>query len=86
LSDGTSIVFARSPDVNDKPITLHVSARGPAGYGAGSPLADTVNVADGWNLGPALDWRDRSRLYFTSHRPEAKAGKLDLYQIRYRLR
>jgi TolB protein len=86
LGDGTSIVFARSPDAGEKPATLHFAARGPAGYGPGSPLDAAVNVAGGWNLGPALDWRDRSLLYFTSRRPEASAGKLDLYRIRYRLR
>jgi TolB protein len=86
LSDGTSIVFSRSPDVNERPITLYFAARGPDGYGAGSPLAAAVNVAEGANLGPAIDWADRARLYFTGRRSEAKAGKLDLYQIRYRLR
>ncbi|HEU4409849.1 MAG TPA: hypothetical protein VFS43_31640 [Polyangiaceae bacterium] len=86
LADGASVVFARSADVNEKPITLHFAARGPGGYGAGTPLGAAVNVAEGANLGPALDWRDRSLLYFTGRRPEARAGKLDLYQIRYRLR
>lgn len=85
VPDG-GVVFARSPDADNDPITLMFAPRGPAGYGPGTPLPSTINVVDGWTLGPAIDWRDPSVLYFTGHRPEARAGKLDVYRVRYRLR
>jgi hypothetical protein len=85
LGDGRSIVFSRSKDVDNDPIALYVCSRRPDGYDAGTPLPDSVNVANGYTLGPALDWADRSVLYFTGQRPEATAGKLDLYRVRFRL-
>ncbi|MEJ7596324.1 MAG: hypothetical protein WKG01_00325 [Kofleriaceae bacterium] len=84
LADGTSIVFARSTDVENDPIELFVARRGPAGYDAGTPLANTVNVAAGYTLGPSIDLQDRQVLYFSGKRAEASAGKLDIYRIRYR--
>jgi Tol biopolymer transport system component len=83
LSDGRSIVFSRSPDVENEPIELYFSARGPAGYDAGTRLPDSVNVAGKATLGPSIDPRDRDVLYFSGRRPEASAGKLDLYRVRY---
>jgi Tol biopolymer transport system component len=85
LADGSSIVFARSTDVETAPIQLFVAVRGAAGYDAGTRLPDTVNVAGGYTLGPTLDWRDRNVLYFSGMRPEAQRGKLDLYRVRYTL-
>jgi Tol biopolymer transport system component len=84
LADGTSIVFSRSTDVENDPIALFVSRRGPAGYDAGTRLPDTVNVDGGYTLGPSIDLHDRQVLYFSSKRAEAGAGKLDIYRIRYR--
>jgi len=57
--------------------------RSPAGYDAGTRLPASVNVAGGYTLGPAVDGRDRGILYFTGKRPEASAGKLDVYRVRY---
>ncbi|MEO8698507.1 MAG: hypothetical protein ABI867_00655 [Kofleriaceae bacterium] len=82
LGDGSSIVFARSTDVENDPIALYVARRGPAGYDAGTKLATTVNVEGGYTLGPSIDLRDRQVLYFSSLRPGG-AGKLDIYRIRY---
>ncbi len=84
LADGTSIVFARSTDVENDPIELYIARRGPAGYDAGTRLANTVNVAGGYTLGPSIDLHDRQWLYFSSKRAEASAGKLDIFRIRYR--
>lgn len=83
LADGSSIVFSRSADVENDPIELYFSTRGPAGYGAGERLPAAVNVAGGYTLGPAVDGRDRNILYFSGKRPEAGAGKLDVYRVRY---
>jgi Tol biopolymer transport system component len=85
LADGSSIVFARSTDVENEPIQLYVAIRGAAGYDAGTPLPASVNVDGGYMLGPSIDWRDRFVLYFSGVRPEAGLGKLDLYRVRYAL-
>jgi hypothetical protein len=85
LADGSSIVFTRSTDVDNDPLELYFAARGPAGYTAGTRLPDAINVAAGYTFGPAIDAVDRAVLYFTSKRPEAGAGKLDIYRIRYEL-
>lgn len=85
LADGSSLVFARSTDVENDPIQLFVATRGATGYDAGTPLSDAVNVAGGYALGPTIDWQDRDILYFSAIRPEAKRGKLDLYRVRYQL-
>ena len=83
LLDGSSIVFSRSSDVENDPIELYFAARGPAGYEAGTKLPVSVNVAGGYTLGPSIDGKDRSVLYFSSKRPEAKVGKLDVYRVHY---
>jgi len=79
------MVFARSTDVENAPIQLYFTARGKAGYDAGTLLPASVNVAGGATLGPSIDGSDRFVLYFSSKRPEASAGKLDLYRVRYTL-
>lgn len=83
LADGTSIVFARSADVEHDPIQLYVATLGATGYDAGTPLPASVNIAGGYTLGPAIDPHDRSVLYFSGTRLEASAGKLDIYRIGY---
>jgi Tol biopolymer transport system component len=85
LPDGRSIVFSRSTDVENDPIQLYFAALGPAGYDAGTPLPASVNVAGGYTLGPSVDGSDRSILYFSGKRPEASAGKLDVYRVHYAL-
>jgi len=85
LPDG-SVVFARSANVDSAPIALAFARRGPAGYDVGTPLPPSINGPGAATLGPAIDWTDPSILYFTGARPEAHAGKLDLYRVRYRLR
>lgn len=85
LDDGSSIVFSRSTDVENDPIELYSATRGPTGYGAEARLPDAVNVAGGYALGPSIDRRDRGVLYFSSKRPEAGAGKLDVYRVHYAL-
>src|SRR5262245_1046257 len=85
LSDGSSIVFARSTDVDNDPIQLYFAARGPAGYDAGTLLPPAINVTGGYTLGPSIDGSDRALLYFSGKRPEAGAGKLDIYRAHYAL-
>ena len=42
-----------------------------------------MNVAGGYALGPSIDASDRFLLYFSGMRPEASAGKLDVYRVHY---
>jgi len=85
LRDG-SLLFATDGRGGRGRHDLFVARAAGAGFAPATPLPLTSNVADGHTLGPAIDWADPSILYFTSHRPEAKAGKLDLYRVRYRVR
>lgn len=82
LSDGSSIVFSRSPNIDNDPVALYFAWRGPDGYDAGSVLPAPVNVAGANAFGPALDWADPSVLYFNGHRP----GHHDLYRVHFRVR
>jgi Tol biopolymer transport system component len=84
LSDGSSLVFTRSRDVDNDPIQLYFAARGASGYDAGTPLSDAVNVAGGYTLGPSIDAGQPGVLYFSGKRP-ASIGKLDVYRVRYTL-
>ncbi|MCE9572783.1 MAG: hypothetical protein K8W52_06460 [Deltaproteobacteria bacterium] len=85
LADGATIVLSRSTDVENDPIQLYLATRGPDGYGAPTLLPASVNVADGYTLGPTIDLHDRHVLYLSSKRPEATVGKLDIYRVRYSL-
>ena len=85
LPDGSSLIFSRSRDVDNDPIQLYIARRGPAGYDAGTPLPASVNVADGYTLGPSIDLHTPGVLYFSGKRPEATAGKLDIYRVRFAL-
>jgi len=85
LADGATIVLSRSTDVENDPIQLYVATRGADGYDAPTLLPASVNVADGYTLGPTIDLHDRHVLYLSSKRPEATVGKLDIYRVRYAL-
>ena len=78
---GTDLVFSRSSDVENDPIALYIAHRGEAGYDAGTLLPPSINVAGGYALGPAIDLHDPTIFYFSSKRPEAGAGKLDVYRV-----
>jgi TolB protein len=85
LVDGRSLVFARSKNVDEAPISLFFAQPHADRYPSGTPLSDRVNVEGGATLGPAQSWYDRDVLLFTGHREEATMGSMDLYEIRYRL-
>ncbi len=85
LYDGRSLVFSRSANVDEAPISLVFSSPTEGAYPAGAPLSAAVNVDGGYTLGPAISWAARDVLTFTGKRAEAAAGSLDLYEIRYRL-
>lgn len=77
LPDGRSIIFSRSADLESQPIKLVLATRGAAGFDAGTDLPATINAGDAI-FGPAVHG---STLYFTSRRPEAAAGKMDIYRV-----
>ncbi len=83
LDDGRTLVFARSKNVKEEPISLYWSRADSHGYAMGTALSNAVNVAQGYTLGPVRDWRDPQLLYFSSYRNDARAGKLDIYAIGY---
>jgi TolB protein len=85
LADGRSLIFARSKNVDEQPISLYFAQPHDDRYPSGTPLPSMVNVEGGATLGPAQSWHDRDVLLFTGRREEASAGGLDLYEIRYRL-
>ena len=43
------------------------------------------STTDGYTLGPSIDLHNPGVLYFSGKRPEATAGKLDIYRVRYAL-
>jgi TolB protein len=84
LSDGRTIVFSRSPNVEgDDPIILNVAGRGASGYEKGAPLPFSNRFQ--FALGPTIDWHEREVLYFSAAPRDAKAARPDIYAIRYRL-
>ena len=85
LSDGKTIVFTQSPNVEgDEPITLNIAMRSAAGYETGRPLSFVGDFQ--YSLGPAIDWQDRSILYFSAAAKDAKTARADVYEVRYQLR
>jgi TolB protein len=83
LSDSTSIVFSRAPDLAADRIDLVFAALADGAYGAGEVLPLGVNDAQGDTYGPMLDWSDRRRITFSGRR--GGTGDMDLFVVRYRL-
>jgi hypothetical protein len=71
------------PRLTTGPAGSWIGKRVQAGYDAGALLPASVNVAGGYAFGPSIDASDRFVLYFSGMRPEASAGKLDLYRVHY---
>lgn len=86
VADGNAVVFARSRDAENDPIALYFSSLDAGRYGEGTVLPQTVNVDAGYTLGPTIDWTDRSILYFSGHRAEVSAGKMDIYRVHFRVK
>lgn len=86
IDAGKALIFARSSDiVAEKPINLLLACQSEKSYLEPQVLGAEINVADGWNFGPAEDLSEPNTLLFTSHHPDARRGGLDLYRITYRL-
>lgn len=85
LADGTTVVFARAPNLEKDRIVLAISSLRDGRYDIGTVLPEVVNAAGQNTYGPMLDWSRSDRLTISSQRPEARAGGTDLYVLSYRL-
>jgi hypothetical protein len=85
LSDATTVVFARAPNLQTDRIVLTVATLRDGRYDVGAVLPAVVNAPDQNTYGPMLDWSHPDRITISSQRPEARAGSTDLYVLRYRL-
>lgn len=83
LSDDSTILFARTPDLANGRVDLFVSRRGANGYEAGERVDAPVNHPSYNSYGPMIDWSNPHRLLFSARRSEAKG--MDVYVIEYKL-
>nr|WP_246022797.1 TolB-like protein [Lysobacter terrigena] len=81
IGDGDGLVFARSTDVESKPIRLYVATCRAKAYGDAVPMAVAFNTEEAWTLGPAVDWNRPVEMLITGAAPSPKAGKLDIYRV-----
>lgn len=80
LDGGKALVFARSEDVESKPIRLQVAHCDGKAYADIAPWTLSFNTAEGFTLGPVLDVSRPKELLVTGSAPSPKAGKLDIYR------
>lgn len=85
LSNGTTLVFSRAADFETDKVRLFAASLRDGRYDAGALLPESVNAPGKDTYAPMLDWSHPDRITFTSQRPEAHAGSVDVYTIRYRL-
>jgi TolB protein len=83
LSDNTTIVFARAPDLRTDRIDLFVATHRNGQYDAGKLLPLPVNDAQRDTYGPMLDWSAPGRFTYSGRRDLAR--DMDLYRVGYRL-
>jgi hypothetical protein len=82
LHDGRSVVFARRGRDEDG-ASLFVSLWRNGAYTPPRKLGPEVNEPEAWNIGPAVNAQEPGVLYFSSARPGAAAGRMDVYRIKY---
>jgi len=82
LGDGAAIVFARSDDVDTRPIQLFVARCDGRQYADAEPLKLSFNTADSWTLGPTIDWNKPNELLVAGAAKAPRAGKLDIYRMK----
>ena len=81
IDGGKALVFARSDDVENKPIQLQVAHCDGKAYADIAPWALSFNTAEGATLGPVLDVSRPNELLVTGSAPSPKAGGLDIYRV-----
>jgi len=82
LDGGKAIVFTRSADVEAKPMQLLLAQCDGTRYGIAAPVPLSFNTADGWTLGPGMDWNKPGELLVTGAAGAPRAGKLDIYRMK----
>ena len=82
LDAGRVLVFARSDDVDNGPISLWVALREGERYMRPRKLDARVNVDGGAILGPSADPAHPHTLLFSGHR-DGGLGRADIYAIEY---
>ena len=82
LDGGRALVFARSANVDDKPIQLLVAQCDGKRYADAAPVALSFNTADAYTFGPAIDWNKPGELLVTGKAKAPSAGKLDIYRMK----
>lgn len=82
LDGGRVLVFARSDDVDNAPISLWFALREGDRYVRPQRLDARVNVDDGAILGPSADPSHPHTLLFSGHR-DGGLGRADIYAIDY---
>jgi Tol biopolymer transport system component len=85
LADGTTVVFARAPNLQTDRVVLFAASLRDGRYDVGAVLPALVNAPGQSTYGPMLDWSRPDQLTISSQRPEARAGSTDLYLLRYRI-
>ena len=84
LTDSSTIVFSRAPNLRTDRIDLLVASRLRDGrYEAGILLPLSVNTSDHDTFGPMIDWSRPDHFAFNGQRPGE--GSMDLHVVRYRL-
>ena len=80
IDGGKALMFARSEDVESKPIRLQVAHCDGKGYADIAPWKLSFNTAEGTTLGPVVDVSRPNELLVTGSAPSPRAGKLDIYR------
>jgi Tol biopolymer transport system component len=82
LDGGKAIVFARSSNVDEKPIQLLLAECNGKRYADALPLALSFNTAEGTTLAPAIDWNKPGELLVSGSAKAPRAGRLDIYRMK----
>lgn len=82
LHDGRTLIFARRAKGQDG-ADLFLCTEQDGCCGEPRPLGAVINAAGCWNFGPSIHPQEPGWLYFTSQRPGATAGGLDIYRVAY---
>jgi Tol biopolymer transport system component len=84
LEGGHALVFTRRTKDQDG-ADLYVALWRDGRYATPQLLGPEANAAKSWNLGPSTNPVEPGVLYFSSHRADDTAGRLDIYRIGYRV-
>ncbi|MEO8672254.1 MAG: TolB-like protein [Tahibacter sp.] len=81
LANGRGLLFARSENVDEKPIRLWLAHCDGHAYRAAQAWSDPLNRIDGYTLGPALDPQRKETLLVTALMESAGKSTLDIVRV-----